>query len=51
MTKNASADDGVTHAGVNVSGAGLSRLENVNGQHNQLANRMQNANGRMGVIN
>ena len=48
---SASANGGATHAGVYVIGGGLSRLEHVNGQHNRLANAMQNANGRKGVIN
>lgn len=40
-----------THVSVNVSGANLSRLDHVNGQHNQLANGVQNANVRVSVIN
>ena len=47
-TENASASvNDATHAGENESGAGLSCLEN---QHNRLANGVQNANGRLGVI-
>ena len=49
VNASANANDG-THAGVNVSGARLSRLVNVNGQHNRPANGVQNANVRMGVI-
>lgn len=55
MAENVNVNEVATHASVNVSGASLSRLDHVNGQHNRLANGVQNANAnanvRVDVIN